>query len=105
MKVLLTGAHFTPAVAVAEELKKYPNVKLVYVGRKTTLEGDKTTSIESKVLPSLGVRFIPIITGRLQREFTIYTIPSLLKIPIGILQALYIILRERPDLVDMLLFH
>src|SRR3989344_6300272 len=99
IKVLLTGAHFTPAVAVAEELKKYPNVKLVYVGRKTTLEGDKTTSIESKVLPSLGVRFIPIITGRLQREFTIYTIPSLLKIPIGILQALYIILRERPDLV------
>lgn len=99
MKILITGAHFTPAQAVVEQLKKKPRVKLVYVGRRTTLEGDSTISAESKILPLLGVKFIPIITGRLQRSFTLYTIPSLLKIPIGFIQALYIILSEKPDAI------
>ncbi len=99
MKILLTGAHFTPAVAVIKELIKYKNVQIVYVGRKTTMEGDKAESAESQILPSMGVKFFPIITGRLQRIFTIYTIPSLLKIPIGFIQALNIILSEKPKVI------
>lgn len=99
MKILITGSHFTPAQAVIERLKKQKNVEIVYVGRKSTREGDKTPSIESQVLPALGVKFIPIISGRLQRAFTIYTIPSLLKIPIGFLQSFIIILKEKPDIV------
>lgn len=99
MKVLVTGTHFTPAVAVIEELKKIDGIEIVYVGRCTTLEGDNTASAESKVIPSLGVKFIGVITGRLQRVFSIYTIPSLLKIPVGLLQAFFIILTERPDVI------
>lgn len=99
MKVLITGAHFTPAVAVIEEFKKIDQVEIVYVGRKTTLEGDKAVSIESQALPQLGVKFIPIIAGRLQRTFSIYTLPSLLKIPIGLVQSFYIILSEKPDVI------
>ncbi len=99
MKILLTGAHFTPAVAVIEQLKKKPDIEIIYVGRKTTLEGDSSQSVESKVMPSLGVKFIPLISGRLQRSFTIYTIPSLLKIPIGIIQAFFIILFFRPNVI------
>lgn len=99
MKVLITGAHFTPAVATIEELKKFKDTDIVYVGRKTTQEGDNAVSVESQVLPALGVKFIPIITGRLQRAFTIYTIPSLLKIPIGFIQSLLIILKEKPDVI------
>lgn len=99
MKILITGTHFTPAVATIEELKKFKDIEIVYVGRNTTLEGDKSLSAESKVIPSLGVKFIPLIVGRLQRSFTLYTIPSLLKIPIGFIQALYIILSQKPDLI------
>ncbi len=99
MKILITGAHFTTAVAVIEELKEQKDVQIVYVGRKTTREGDSSSSVESQVLPTLGVKFIPIITGRLQRAFTIYTIPSLLKIPIGFLQSFFILLREKPDVI------
>lgn len=99
MKVLITGAHFTPAVAVIEDLKKQPDIDVVYVGRKTTQEGDFSPSAESKILPILGVKFISITTGRLQRSFTLYTIPSLLKIPIGFVQAFFIILNERPDVI------
>jgi len=99
MKVLVTGAHFTPALATIEELKKNYQCEVVYVGRKTTFEGDSTPSVESQVLPTLGVKFISLITGRLQREFTIFTIPSLFKIPIGFLQAPFILFKEKPDVV------
>lgn len=99
MRILVTGAHFTPAVAVIKELKKHKELEIVYVGRKTIMEGDKTESAESKILPKLGVKFVPIITGRLQRIFTPYTIPSLLKIPIGFIQSFWIILSEKPDVI------
>lgn len=99
MKILVTGAHFTPAQAVIEELKKNYQADIVYVGRRTTLEGDPTPSVESQVLPKLGVKFIPFTTGRLQREFSLQTIPSLLKIPIGFIQATFILLKEKPDVI------
>lgn len=99
MKIIITGSHFTPAQAVIEELKKDKNVQIVYFGRKYTREGDKSPSVESQVLPGLGVKFIPVIAGRLQRSFTIHTLPSLIKIPVGFLQAFYLLLRERPNVI------
>lgn len=99
MKILITGTHFTPAQAVIEQLQKNEGVEIVYIGREYTQEGDKSLSVESQIMQKLGVKFIPIITGRLQRSFTRYTIPSILKIPIGIIQSLYFVAREQPDAV------
>lgn len=100
MKILVTGAHFTPAVAVIEEVKKMePKVDIVYVGRQTTLEGDNTQSVESRVLPKLGVKFISLQAGKLQRFISIDSIVALLKIPIGFIQAFFILLKEKPDVV------
>lgn len=100
MKILVTGAHFTPAVAVIEELQKMePKAEIVYVGRKTTLEGDKTVSVESQVLPSMRVKFIPLTTGRLQRNFSFLSLVSLLKIPVGFLQSGFILFSEKPDVI------
>lgn len=100
MKIIITGTHFTPAQAVIEQLQEMKSdAKILYFGRKTTREGDNTPSVESQVLPKLGVRFIPIISGRLQRSLTIYTIPSLFKIPIGFIQSFYLLVKEQPDVV------
>jgi UDP-N-acetylglucosamine--N-acetylmuramyl-(pentapeptide) pyrophosphoryl-undecaprenol N-acetylglucosamine transferase len=99
MKILMTGAHFTPAQAVIEELKKQGNVEIVYIGRKHTQEQDSSLSVESQVLPKLGVKFIPIIAGRLRRSFDFYTLVSLFKIPVGFLQSFFILLKERPDVI------
>ncbi len=99
MKILITGAHFTPAIAVIEELKERRDIQIVYVGRNATMEGQNVTSVESKILPKLGVKFIPITTGRLHWGFTVFTIPSLLKIPIGFIQALVIVLSEKPAVI------
>lgn len=100
MKILLTGTHFTPAIAVIEALKKYDSaIELVYIGRQTTREGDPALSAESKVIPKLGVKFIPLTTGRLQRTFSRYTIPSLFKIPVGLVQSFWILLTAKPAVV------
>lgn len=99
MKILISGAHFTPAQAVIESLQKL-GVKIVYVGRRFTMEGDTSArSNEEETLTGLGVKFIPSVTGRLQYYFTRYTIPSLLKIPLGFCQAFAIILQEKPDVI------
>jgi UDP-N-acetylglucosamine--N-acetylmuramyl-(pentapeptide) pyrophosphoryl-undecaprenol N-acetylglucosamine transferase len=98
MKILITGTHFTPAQAVIEELKKIPNLEIVYVGRSTTMEGDSTKSAESQILPKLGVKFVPLVAGRLSRILSIYSLLSIFKIPIGFLQSFWIVLKEQPNL-------
>lgn len=99
MKIIITGTHFTPALAVIDELRRVPDIDVVYIGRESTLEGDNTRSVESKVMADSGVKFIPLISGRFQRNLTIHTIPSLLKIPIGFLQSIYHIFKECPDVI------
>ncbi len=96
MKVLITGTHFTPAQALIEVLKEKRFV-LVYIGRKNTMEGDWVSSIESKILPKYGVKFLPLFAGRLQMVFNIYSVVSLLKFPVGFVQSFIYVLREKPD--------
>lgn len=99
MKILVTGSHFTPAQATIEELNKVSGMEVVYIGRTRTIEGDPAPSQESIILPLLGVKFIGIEAGRLRRNFDIYTLISLIKIPVGFLQAFYYLIKERPQVV------
>jgi len=99
MSIVITGSHLTPALAVIDELKKRGEKKIYYLGRRYTLEGVKIPSVESRLLPQKGIKFIPIPAGRLQRRFTRYTIPSLLRVPLGVLASLYYLLKIRPKAV------
>ncbi len=99
MKILITGSHFTPAQAVIEKLLQIPDLEIVYLGRKYARDDDKAASVESKILPSLGVKFIPIIAGRLNRFFSLYSVIAFLKTPIGFFQSFYYLLKEKPDLI------
>ncbi len=96
MKIVVIGGHFTPALAVIDELKDH---QILYIGRKYALEGDKALSLEYQTITSKNIPFVSITTGRLQRKFTIYTIPSLLKLPIGFFQSLFILKKEKPDVI------
>lgn len=97
MKVALTGGHLTPTLAVIEELRGV--VEIIFIGRKYATEGDRTKSAESSVITGLKIPFFPIDAGRLQRQFTRYTIPALLKIPVGFFQAFGILIKNDPDVV------
>lgn len=99
MKIVICGGHLTPALALIEELEKENGVEIIFFGRKTASEGSQNISAEYKLITERKIKFIEIITGRLQRKFTRYTIISLAKIPVGFFQSLYFLLSARPNLV------
>ena len=97
MKIVIIGGHLTPALAVIEEFPK--DAQILYIGRKYALEGDRAVSFEYQEVTNRKIPFKDLKTGRLQRSFTRYTIPSLLKIPIGLMQAGAILKKFKPDVV------
>jgi UDP-N-acetylglucosamine--N-acetylmuramyl-(pentapeptide) pyrophosphoryl-undecaprenol N-acetylglucosamine transferase len=99
MKIGICGGHLTPALAIISELKKRNINDIFFIGRSRAMEGDPSPSAESAVIPNLGIKFYAIPVGRLQRKFTQYTIPSLLKAPLGIVSSLLVLSQEKPDLV------
>lgn len=97
--IIITGGHFSPALAVIEELQKRKNYHIYYLGRKKALEGDQAPALEYQAIKKLGISFLPIITGRFQRTFTEYTLFSLLKLPIGLVQSFIILGKVKPRMV------
>lgn len=91
MKILISGGHFTPAQAVIEQLQKQKGIDIVYVGRKN--------AVEAQVLPKLGVKFYPIVAGKLSRYLSVKTILDLVKIPVGFVQSFWLLMKEKPDVV------
>lgn len=96
MKIVVIGGHLSPALSVLQKLK---DQDVLYLGRRYTFEGDKSESLEYKVVSSLGIKFKNIITGRLQRNFSFQTVLSLLKFPIGFVQSFLILKNFKPDIV------
>lgn len=97
----MTGGHAgSTAHAVIEEIiiqKK--NWKLFFAGSKYAIEGKQTLTYEASVLEKMRCTFVPLISGRIQRKFTIWTIPSLLKIPIGFIHSLIVLFNIKPDVI------
>lgn len=99
--IVLTGGHAaTTAISVIKEIKKsHSNWKLFWIGPKSAVEGKFVPTLASTIMPTLGVTYLPLTTGRLQRRFTIWTIPSLLKIPFGFIQSIDLLLKTHPKVV------
>jgi UDP-N-acetylglucosamine--N-acetylmuramyl-(pentapeptide) pyrophosphoryl-undecaprenol N-acetylglucosamine transferase len=99
--ILITGGHGgSTAFALVQKLNKAKfNKEIHFIGAKKSMEGMALPTLESKVLPKLGVIYHYLYSGRIQRQFTIWTIPSLLKIPIGFVHALYLVGKIRPDIL------
>lgn len=96
MKILVTGGHVTPAIAVIDELKAH---EVIFVGRKYAQEGENTTSFEYQEVTRRGIKFIDLKTGRLTRTLTLRTLINFLRIPLGFVYAFKIIFNEKPDRV------
>ena len=105
-KIVLTGGHAaTTALSVIEELvrrsRNEDNLSwdLYWLGTKMAFEGKKIPTLEFEIFPDRGVTFQHIISGRIQRKFTHWTVPSLLKIPVGFIHAFLHLVRIRPKVI------
>ncbi len=100
MRIVIIGGHITPALAMMEALKKLdPSVEFFFIGRKHTREGDTALSAEYLMMKERRIPSYTLTTGRLQRTFTRYTIPSLAKVPYGFFQSIRILNKIKPDLI------
>ena len=95
MKLAIVGGHLSPALAVIDALPK--GTQILFIGRKYAFEGDKTLSLEYRTITEHKIPFATISTGRWQRKFTRFTIPSLFKIPYGAVQSFLILRKFKPD--------
>jgi UDP-N-acetylglucosamine--N-acetylmuramyl-(pentapeptide) pyrophosphoryl-undecaprenol N-acetylglucosamine transferase len=99
IKILITGGHLTPAIAVIEQLKKDRQWEVVFIGRKYTRLGRRVLSYEVNEIPKLKVKFIAIPAGKITRYFSIKSIISVLQIPIGFISAFWHIFILKPDIL------
>lgn len=95
MKILLTGGHVTPALAVIDELQKKVGIDILFVGRKYALYGDKTESFEYQEVLAREIRFVDVHAGRL--SFT--SAKNILTIPRGFVEAFLILKKEKSDVI------
>lgn len=99
MRILITGGHITPALAIIEELKKYENIEFVFVGRKHALDFEKTLSFEYQSIKKLGIKFIELKAGRLTRIISLRSLVNFLKFPCGFFRSFKILKQEKPDTI------
>ena len=82
-----SGGHLIPAVTLIKELQKKGDYNLFYVGSKK--------AIESEVIPSLGIPYKAITTGKLRRYFSIENIKDIFKVFWGTVQSIFYMLSFR----------
>lgn len=98
MRIIVTGGHFSPAFALAQELIRQGH-EVVIAGRKHVFEGDTAFSYEYLTSKKHNIPFWEVRTGRLQRKLTNQTIPSLFKIPQGLKDSGKMIKEFGPDAI------
>lgn len=101
MKLLVTGGgsggHTLPVLPVVQKLKNevkkagLSDLEIVWVGSKYGPEQDIATR--------LGIKYYGVSTGKLRRYFSWENFTDLLRVPLGTIQSLHILNKEKPDFI------
>ena len=85
-----TAGHVIPAKPVIQ--------RLIARGTKVTFIGSKS-GLEERLVADLAITFQAITTGKLRRYLSFQNFVDLFRVPIGILQAIALVFRIKPDVV------
>lgn len=97
MKIVITGGHHSSALPVIKKLKeRIPNVEIIWVGHKYSMKNDKNPTLEFREITSMGIPFFELKAGKVYKT---YNIGRLLKVPLGFFQAMWFLLKNRPDVI------
>lgn len=97
--IVICGGHPSPAIATIEVLRSKRQFALYYVGSPKALAKDDNYSWEYDQITKLGIPFYHLTTGKLQRNISIESIFSFIKIPLGFYQAFRLLLKLKPRVV------
>jgi UDP-N-acetylglucosamine--N-acetylmuramyl-(pentapeptide) pyrophosphoryl-undecaprenol N-acetylglucosamine transferase len=100
-KIVFTGGHASAtAYALIQYIKPLEaKWNFFWIGPKSFIEGKRVKGLENQAFKNLGVKVLALDAGRIQRKFTRWTIPSLLKIPLGFVNSFNVLRKIKPDLV------
>jgi len=100
MKLLITGGHLAPALALIEEIEKTKkDIGIIFVGRKYPTDRERTLSLEYKEIDIKNLTFVSLEAGRLTQVITVSSLIGILKIPIGFIKAFFIVNKYRPNYI------
>lgn len=94
-KIVITGGHHNSALVVAEALRD-KGYEVIWFGHKFTMWGDKEPGAEYKEVTKAGFKFVEIKAGKFHRT---YHPLKLARLPLGFSQALFHLLRFRPQFI------
>ncbi|MFH1375721.1 MAG: undecaprenyldiphospho-muramoylpentapeptide beta-N-acetylglucosaminyltransferase [Patescibacteria group bacterium] len=87
-----TGGHVIPNLAVISELKRLAGyAQIFYIGSRN--------SIEERLAREAGIEFHSVSTGKLRRYFSFQNVVDAVKVPVGIIEALKLLLKLKPNAV------
>jgi len=95
MRVLVsgggTGGHIYPALAIATQLREKYQAEIMFLG--------SDDGLETVIVPAAGIRLATIKAGRLRRYISWQTITGVIRVPMGMIQAIGIVRKFRPQVV------
>ena len=96
MKIVLTGGgsggHLIPLIAVARKIKEdFPETTFLYVGPNGKMEKE---IMDAEAIPSKN-----ILVGKLRRYYSFQNFIDMCKIPLGVVQSMWILFLEMPDAI------
>lgn len=95
VRIVVTGGHHDPAIAVIEKLRERGDFKFYWIGHRYSSRGEKTDSAEYRTITRLGIPFFNLRTGKLYRS----GLAEMTNIPLGLAHAFYLLGKIRPRLV------
>ncbi|MFZ5424839.1 MAG: UDP-N-acetylglucosamine--N-acetylmuramyl-(pentapeptide) pyrophosphoryl-undecaprenol N-acetylglucosamine transferase [Patescibacteria group bacterium] len=97
MKVVITGGHHSSALPVIKQLKKVnPSIEFFWIGHKYSISGDTNTTLEYKDITDLNIPFYALKAGKVYKTYNPF---KLLKVPFGFFQALFFLLKIKPNII------
>lgn len=84
-----TGGHIYPALAVATQLRAQYGAEILFLG--------SDDGLETRLVPAAGLPLATIKAGKLRRYISWQTLKGVMRVPLGVVQAMDIVRKFRAD--------
>lgn len=98
MRLLFSGGHLTPALAVIDYIQaSHPEIEIVFVGRLHARQSDKQPSPEKQEISKRKIKFVPFNSGKFGEGSLPQKIYQLFLTVVSTFRAFFIVARYQPS--------